>query len=91
MNKGLFSITAEIVNGVWDAGTEAYRAVSDEISKAIDEEALLRTHRYFGDAVDEHGATFRSRYRIEREAVAREYKAVAVKGGLLAAGLGFFF
>ena len=82
---------AEIVNGVWDVGTEVYREVSDDISEAIDEEALLRTRRYFGNEVDEASTAFYSRYMIERKAVVREYKAVAVKGGLMAVGLGFFF
>ena len=91
MNKDFFSTTAKIVNGIWDLGTGVYQVVSDDISNAVDEEALRRTHRYFGDAVDEHSATFRSRYRVERKTVAREYKAVAVKGGLLALGLGLFF
>ena len=92
MRKGLFTAAVDIVNGVWDVGNEVYRTVSDEISDAVDEEALRRTRHYFkGDFVDENSRAFRTRLQTEREAVAREYKSVAVKGGLLALGLGFFF
>jgi hypothetical protein len=91
MSKGVISTTAEIVNGIWNIGTEVYQTVSGEISESIDEEALERTRKYFnGDAVDEESAVFQKRYRIEREIVAREYKSVAIRGGMLAFGLGWF-
>ena len=91
MSRGVLSTTAEIVNGIWGIGSEVYHTVSGEISEAIDQEALDRTRRYFrGEAVEEESAVFRRRYRIEREIVAREFKSVALKGGLLALGLGWF-
>jgi hypothetical protein len=90
MSKGVLSTTADIVNGIWGIGKEIYDTVSDEITEAIDEEALERTRRHFrGDRLDEQSAAFRKRFRIEREKVAKEYKSVAVKGGLIALGLGF--
>ena len=91
MSKGVLSTTAEIVNGIWGIGAEVYRTVSDEIADVIDEEARSRTLEYFdGDEIDEQSPAFRRRYRIEREAVARQYKSVALKGGLIALGLGIF-
>ena len=91
MSKGVLSTTAEIVNGIWSIGSEVCQTVSDEISDAIDEEALHRTRQYFrGEKVDEKSAVFQKRFQAERKVVAKEFKSVAVKGGLIALGLGWF-
>jgi len=91
MSKGVLSTTAQIVNGIWGIGSEVYRTVSDEIGDAIDQEALDRTRRHFGQGVDEKSEIFLRRFRIERAQVAREFKKVAVRGGIIALGLGWFF
>jgi len=94
MNKGVISTTTDIINGIWNIGNEVYQTVSDEISESIDEEALNRTHKYFKlkeVEIDEESTEFKKRLLVEREAVAKEYKSVAVKGGLLAIGLGVLF
>ena len=91
MSKGVLSTTADIVNGIWSIGSEVCHTVSDEISDAIDEETLHRTRKHFrGEKVDEKSPAFQKRFQVERKAVAREFKSVAVKGGLIALGLGWF-
>ena len=91
MSKEFLSTTAEIINGIWGIGSEVYHTVSDEIGEAIDSEAMERTRRYFRDRnFDENSSVFQRRYQAERAVVAKEFKSVAVKGGLIAMGLGWF-
>jgi len=92
MNKGLLSITSDVINGVWNAGTEVYKVVSDEVSQAVVDEAMRRTREHFkGEEVEENDPRFLRHFLSEKEVVTKEFKSMAVKGGLLAAGLGLFF
>ena len=88
MRKDALTASAEAVNKIWDIGTGIYHSISDEISEAIDREALDRTERYFrGSEFDPASPTFERRLRIERQIVARELKSASLKGGLILLGL----
>ena len=92
MSKGLLSITSDIINGVWNVGTEVYNAVSDEISQAVVDEAMRRTKKHFiRQDISPKDPRFLQHFLQERESVAKEFKSMALKGGLMAAGIGFLF
>jgi len=92
MKKGILSTTSDIVNGIWNAGTEVYKVVADEVSDAAKEEALRRTRKHFeGQNIDERSEAFARVYFQHKSEVEKEFKGMAVKGGLMALGLGLFF
>ncbi len=90
MSKSLLGITMDVVNGIWSVGSETYKVVKNEVNDAIDNEAEIRTKKALGSKVDDT-AEFQSVYAQEREKVEKDAKELAVKGGLLAVGLGLFF
>ena len=92
MSKGFLSVASDVVNGVWNVGTEVYNTVADEVSQAVVDEAMRRTKEHFkGQNVSEKDERFLQHFLKEKEVVAKEFKSMAVRGGLIAAGLGFFF
>lgn len=92
MSKGILSTTSDIVNGIWGAGTEVYKVVSDEVTQAIVDEAMDRTKKHFkGKDVLERDDAFLRYFQQEKLIVEKEFKGMAVKGGLLAMGIGLFF
>jgi len=92
MNKGILSMASDVINGVWNAGTEVYKVVADEVSQAVVDEAMRRTEEHFkGRDVSKNDTIFLQHFLKEKEIVAKEFKSMAVKGGLLAAGFGLFF
>jgi len=92
MNKGFLSMASEVVNGVWNVGTEVYNTVADEVSQAVVDEAMRRTEEHFkGQNVSKKDERFLQYFLKEKEIVAKEFKRMAVRGGLIATGLGFFF
>ncbi len=90
MSKSLLGISMDVVNGIWSVGTETYKVVKNEVNDAIDNEAEIRTRKVLGSQTDDT-AEFRKVYEKEREKVEKDAKGLAVKGGLLAVGLGLFF
>jgi hypothetical protein len=91
MSKGLLSITSDVINGVWNVGTEVYKTVSNEVSQAVVDEAMRRTREHFkDDDIDEKDQRFLRYFLNEKDVVAKEFKSMAVKGGLLVTGLGLF-
>jgi len=90
MSKSLLGISMDVVNGIWSVGSETYKVVKNEVNDAIDNEAEIRTRKVLGGKEDD-SAEFRRVYVQEREKVEKDAKELAVKGGLLAMGLGFFF
>ncbi len=91
MSKGLLSMTSDVINGIWNVGTEVYNAVSDEVSQAVVDEAMRRTREHFKDEdIDGKDHRFLRHFLTEKEVVAKEFKSMAVKGGLLMTGLGLF-
>ena len=90
MSKSLLGISMDVVNGIWSVGTETYNVVKNEVNDAIDNEAEIRTRKVLGTKADD-SAEFRRVYVKEREKVEKDAKELAVKGGLLAVGLGLFF
>jgi hypothetical protein len=90
MGKSLLGVTMDVVNGIWSVGTEGYKVVKNEVNDAIDNEAKLRTKEIVGDLPEEDYA-FQKVYAQERKKVEKEAKELAVKGGLLAVGIGVFF
>ena len=90
MSKSLLGISMDVVNGIWSVGIETYKVVKNEVNDAIDNEAEIRTKKALSSKVDDT-AEFQSVYAQEREKVEKDAKELAVKGGLLAVGLGLFF
>ncbi len=90
MSKSLLGISMDVVNGIWSVGTETYKVVKNEVNDAIDNEAEIRTRKVLGGKADD-STEFQSVYAKEREKVEKDAKELAVKGGLLAVGLGLFF
>lgn len=90
MSKSLLGISMDVVNGIWSVGTETYKVVKNEVNDAIENEAEIRTRKALGGKADD-SAEFQSVYTKEREKVEKDAKELAVKGGLLAVGLGLFF
>ncbi len=92
MSKGILSTTSDIVNGIWGVGTEVYNAVSEEVSQAVVDEAMDRTKKHFkGKDVSIRDEAFLRYFQQEKLIVEKEFKGMAVKGGLFALGIGFFF
>ena len=90
MSKSLLGISIDVVNGIWSVGSETYKVVKDEVNNAIDNEAEIRTRKVLGSNADDT-AEFQDVYAEERKKVEKDAKELAVKGGLLAVGLGLFF
>lgn len=91
MSKGILSTTSDIVNGIWGIGAEVYHTVADEVSEAVLDEALIRTRKHFkGKEVDENNEQFTKYLSQQKMLVEKEFKGMAVKGGLIAVGLGLF-
>ena len=90
MSKSLLGISMDVVNGIWSVGSETYKVVKNEVNDAIDNEAEIRTRKTLGSKAED-SAEFRNVYAKEREKVEKDAKELAVKGGLLAVGLGFLF
>ena len=80
----------DVVNGIWSVGTETYKVVKNEVNDAIDNEVEIRTRKVLGSKAED-SAEFRNVYEKEREKVEKDAKELALKGGLLAVGLGLFF
>ena len=80
----------DVVNGIWSVGTETYKVVKNEVNDAIDNETKIRTRKELGSQAD-NSLEFKRVYARERRKVEKDAKDLAVKGGLLAVGLGFFF
>ena len=89
----VLSIASEVVNTVWNVGSEAVSVVSKEINDSIKDEALKRTKKYFESKEQKDIAPidsdFIKRYKKEYKKVSDEYKSLAVKGGLIAFGFSF--
>ena len=90
MGKSLLGISMDVVNGIWSVGTETYKVVKNEVNDAIDNEVEIRTRKVLGSKAED-SAEFRNVYEKEREKVEKDAKELALKGGLLAVGLGLFF
>ncbi len=90
MSKSLLGVSMDLVNGIWSVGTETYKVVKNEVNDAIDNEAEIRTRKALGNKTDD-SVEFQRVYAKEREKVEKDAKELAVKGGLLAVGLGLFF
>ncbi len=90
MSKSLLGISMDVVNGIWSVGSETYKVVKNEINDAIDNEAETRTRKVLGSKAEDT-VEFKRVYAKEREKVEKDTKELAVKGGLLAVGLGFLF
>ena len=89
MHKSLLGISMDVVNGIWSVGTETYQVVKSEVNDAIDNEAEIRTKKVI-DNRDDNPTEFQKVYDEERKKIEEEAKELAVKGGLLVVGLGFF-
>ena len=89
MHKSLLGISMDVVNGIWSVGTETYQVVKNEVNDAIDNEAVIRTKKVIANR-DDNPTEFQRVYDVERKKVQEEAKELAVKGGLLVVGLGFF-
>ena len=90
MSKSLLGVSMDVVNGIWSVGTETYKVVKNEVNDAIDNEAKIRTKKVLGTQTDDN-VEFERVYAEERKKVEKDAKELAVKGGLLAVGLGLFF
>ena len=90
MSKSLLGISMDVVNGIWNVGAETYKVVKNEVNDAIDNEAEIRTKKVIGSEED-NPAEFQRIYEEERKKAEEEAKELAVKGGLLIAGLGLIF
>ena len=90
MSKSLLGISMDVVNGIWNVGAETYKVVKNEVNDAIDNEAEIRTKKVMGSKED-NPTEFQRVYEEERRKVEEEAKELAVKGGLLVAGLGLLF
>ncbi len=90
MSKSLLGISMDVVNGIWSVGSETYKVVKNEVNDAIDNEAEIRTRKALGSQTDD-SIEFKRVYAEEREKVEKDAKELAVKGGLLAVGIGLFF
>ena len=90
MSKSLLGISMDVVNGIWSVGSETYKVVKNEVNDAIDNEAEIRTRKMLGSHAEDT-TEFKRMYEEEREKVGKGAKELAVKGGLLAVGIGFFF
>ena len=90
MSKGLLGVSIDVVNGIWNTGTEIYNVAKNEVNDAIANEAKIRTRKILGENA-EGSLEFEKVYEEERRKVEKDAKELAVKGGLLAVGLGFFF
>jgi len=90
MSKSLLGISMDVVDGIWSVGTETYKVVKNEVNDAIDNEAEIRTRKVLGNEIDD-SMEFQRVYTKERDKVEKDAKELAVKGGLLAVGLGLFF
>ncbi len=90
MSKSLLGISMDVVNGIWSVGTETYKVVKHEVNDAIDNEAKIRTKKLLGGKTND-SVEFRRVYAQEREKVEKDAKELALKGGLLAVGVGFIF
>ena len=92
MSKSLLGISMDVVNGIWSVGAETYKVVKNEVNDAIDNEAEARTQKLLGDhSITKNSIEYRNFLAIERKKVEKDAKELAIKGGLLAIGLGFFF
>jgi len=90
MSKSLLGISMDVVNGIWSVGTETYKVVKNEVNDAIDNETEIRTRKTLDSQTDD-SIEFKRVYAEERKKVEKDAKELAVKGGLLAVGLGLFF
>lgn len=91
MKSGFWGITSDVINGVWNAGEKVYKTVASEVSEAIIAEATKRTREHFKDEdIDNSDPRFMAQFLKEKEVVTKEFKSMAVKGGLIAAGIGLF-
>ena len=90
MSKSLLGISMDVVNGIWSVGTETYKVAKNEVNDAIDNETKVRTKKVLGSNTDDN-MQFERVYAEERKKVEKDAKELAVKGGLLAVGLGLFF
>ena len=90
MSKSLLGISMDVVNGIWSVGTETYNVVKNEVNDAIDKETKIRTRKILGSQADD-SLEFKRVYEEERKKVEKDAKELALKGGLLAAGIGLFF
>ena len=90
MSKSLLGVSMDVVNGIWSVGSETYKVVKNEVNDTIDNEAKIRTKKVLGRDVDD-SIEFERVYEEERKKVEKDAKELAVKGGLLAVGIGFFF
>ena len=89
MSKNLLGISMDVVNGIWRVGTETYKVVKNEVNNTIDNEAKIRTKKVIANR-DDNPTKYQRVYDKERKKVKEEAKELAVKGGLLVVGLGFF-
>ena len=93
MGRSLISVASDVVNTVWNVGSEVVNVVSSEIEQSMKDEALHRTKKYFESKGQKNIAPidpdFSKRYQQEYKKVSDEYKSLAVKGGLIAFGLSF--
>ena len=90
MSKSLLGVSMDVVNGIWSVGTETYKVVKNEVNDATDNEAKIRTRKALGSQADD-SIEFERVYAEEQKKVEKDAKELAVKGGLLAVGLGLFF
>lgn len=90
MSRGLLGVSMNVVNSIWSMGTETYKMAKNEINDAIDNEAEIRTRKTLGNIADD-SSEYKRIYAKERENVEKDAKDLAVKGGLLAVGIGLFF
>jgi len=90
MSKTLISIAADIVNTAWGVGEDIYKTVSNEVVESIEEEALYRTKKYCKKHNIVKGSeAYKAYLAKQKKLVAKEYKSLAVKGGLIGLGFGF--
>ena len=88
MSKSVFGMTSEIVNGIWKISGEVVDAVTEEYENFIAEEAARRMQEGSSDPSSKYA--YLSSEEIKQQ-VRKEVKSFAVRGGLIAFGLGALF
>ena len=91
MSHYLISTITNVINTTWNIGEQVYTTISDEVIKSINDEASKRTKKYCKKHNITKGSVVYEAYlEKQKKVVSKEYKSLAIKGGLIGLGFGFF-
>ncbi len=88
MNRSIFAIASETVNGIWKISGEVVDAVVGEYENFIDEETTRRIIESREKANSKYANMTPAQIKQQ---VRKEVKSFAVRGGLIAFGVGALF